>query len=169
MCNKQKNFSWLWKGGRNFLVEKIVFFENKKFLSQGVCKIKFLFLGGWWGNVLAIMCNKQKNFSLVWKRARIFLVSKLGFWRHKTLITLRSSKLKFLCLQHVVGHWICSRTSGWSPTIRRDPSALEFFYCSDYGKMDVPMRILGNFWFLESKKFIAGFQCKIKIWFFQAC
>ena len=44
MCNKQKNFSLLWNRVRNFLVENFVFCESKKFLSQGVCTLKFLFL-----------------------------------------------------------------------------------------------------------------------------
>ena len=35
------NFSWVWNGSRNFLVENFVFFESKKFLTQGVCLLKF--------------------------------------------------------------------------------------------------------------------------------
>ena len=34
-----------------------MFCESKKFLSQGVCKIKFLFLEGIQGNVFSIICQ----------------------------------------------------------------------------------------------------------------
>ena len=47
----------MWKGGRNFLVEKFVFCESKKFLSQGVCMIKFLFFEGIQNNVFTIICQ----------------------------------------------------------------------------------------------------------------
>ena len=40
------NFIRQWNRGRNFLVENFVIFESKKFLSLGVCKLKFLFLEG---------------------------------------------------------------------------------------------------------------------------
>ena len=45
----------MWKGGRNFLVEKFVFCESKKFLSQGVCMIKFLFFEGIQGHISTII------------------------------------------------------------------------------------------------------------------
>ena len=45
----------MWKGGRNFLVEKFVFCDSKKFLSQGVCKIKFLFFEGLQRHVFTII------------------------------------------------------------------------------------------------------------------
>ena len=40
------NFSLHWRHVRIFLVSIIGFCENEKFLSQGVCKINFLFLEG---------------------------------------------------------------------------------------------------------------------------
>ena len=45
----------MWKGGRNFLLVNFGFFENKNFLSQGVCKIKFLFFEGLQRHVFTII------------------------------------------------------------------------------------------------------------------
>ena len=115
MCSKQKNFSWVWRRDKNFLLPFFEFFESKKFFTQGVCMLKFLFLGGWWGNVLAIMC----------KRNGIFI-------------------------------WQCRRE-------------INFFTVLTIGKWSSMEKCFWQFLVFESKKILASFQCKIKIWFLEGC
>ena len=126
-CNKQKNFSWLWKGGRNFLVSKFVFFESKKFLSQGVCTLKFLFLEALQDNEWAIICHKQKNFSWLWKGARNFLVSKFVICESKKFLSQGVCTLKFLFLEALQGNVFTIICQGFI-ILAGSRRELEFFY-----------------------------------------
>ena len=126
-CNKQKNFSWLWKGGRNFLVSKFVICESKKFLSQGVCTLKFLFLEALQDNEWAIICHKQKNFSWMWKGARNFLVENFVICESKKFLSQGVCTLKFLFLEGLQGYeWaiICNKQKNLAGSTTK----LEFFY-----------------------------------------
>ena len=69
----------MWKGGRNFLVVNFVFCVSKKFLSQGVHKINFLFLEGIQGNVFTIICQSFTNLSGSGGSLEIFYSQNLSF------------------------------------------------------------------------------------------
>ena len=74
-----EKFSWQYNQARIFLVEKFVFCESKKFLSQGVCMIKFLFFEGIQNNVFTIICQSFTILSGCGRVVEIFYSQNLSF------------------------------------------------------------------------------------------
>ena len=87
MCNKQKNFSWQWNRARIFLLSNFVFCVSKKFLSQGVCMLKFLYLEGIQGNVFTITCQSFTILSGCGRVIEIFY-----FWFLEKFVICDSKK-----------------------------------------------------------------------------
>ena len=76
------------EASQKFFSVKFVFFESKKFLSQDVCTLKFLFFEGIQGNVFTITCQSFTILSGCGRVIEIFY-----FWFLEKFVICDSKKI----------------------------------------------------------------------------